>query len=58
MIEKDVLSLRARHKYDKTLYWAGQLFTEGFDTSPVHVVEELEEEEEGGGEVLGVKSET
>jgi hypothetical protein len=56
MAEKDVLSLRATHKYEKTLYWAGQLFTESFDTSPVHVVEEVEEEEGGDGE-LGVKRE-
>jgi hypothetical protein len=53
--EKDVLSLRATHKYEKTLYWAGQLFTESFDTSPVRVVE-VEEEEGGDGE-LGVKRE-
>jgi hypothetical protein len=57
MAEKDVLSLRATHKYEKTLYWAGQLFTESFDTSPVHVVEEVEEEEEGWDGELGVKRE-
>ena len=42
--EKDVLSLRTSHQYERPLYWAGQLFYEDFDTSPVHVVEELDEE--------------
>lgn len=56
MAENDVLSLRKTHKYERTLYWAGQLFTESFDTSPVHVVEEVEEDEAGVGE-LAVKSE-
>lgn len=42
--ENDVLALRNTHKYERTLYWAGQLFTEGFDTSPVHVVEEVDED--------------
>ncbi|KAK3294535.1 uncharacterized protein B0H64DRAFT_400950 [Chaetomium fimeti] len=48
--ESDVLSLRKTHKYEKTLYWAGQLFTENFDTSPVHVVEELDENDTDAAE--------
>ncbi|KAL1840237.1 hypothetical protein VTJ49DRAFT_668 [Mycothermus thermophilus] len=40
MKEQQVLRLRASHQYERTLYWCGQLFTETFDTSPVHVVEE------------------
>jgi hypothetical protein len=61
LAEADVLRLRTTYKYERTMYWTGQLFTETFDTSPVHVVEELdemEEEEKGGGsEQLAVKSE-
>ncbi|KAG7287574.1 hypothetical protein NEMBOFW57_007086 [Staphylotrichum longicolle] len=44
--EEEVLNLRATHKYGKTLHWAGQLFYGDFDTSPVHVVEELDEDGE------------
>ncbi|KAL2267134.1 hypothetical protein VTJ83DRAFT_4411 [Remersonia thermophila] len=39
--EQQVLRLRTTHQYESTLYWCGQLFTETFDTSPVHVVEEV-----------------
>jgi hypothetical protein len=51
--------LRKSHKYEKTLYWAGQLYTEKFDTSPVHVVEELDDTETEAEEETqpGVKSE-
>jgi len=57
--ESDVLRLRNSHKYEKTLYWAGQLYTENFDTSPVHVVEELDDTETETEEESqqGVKSE-
>lgn len=51
--------MRKSHKYERTLYWTGQLYTESFDTSPVHVVEELDESETEAekGNHLGVKSE-
>ena len=45
LTEDDVLNLRTTHRYGKTLYWAGQLFSGDFDTSPVNIVEELDEEE-------------
>lgn len=39
-IERQILSLRDKHKYGKSLYWAGQLFSsEFFDRSPATVVE-------------------
>ncbi|KAK4152150.1 hypothetical protein C8A00DRAFT_44744 [Chaetomidium leptoderma] len=55
--ENDVLRLRAAHKYERPLYWAGQLFTEDFDTSPVHVVEELDEEEVKAAVAVAVENE-
>ena len=53
--ETHVRGLRDRHRYEGTLYWAGQLFSDDFDRSPVCVVEEVDGEGEEGVEL--VKSE-
>ena len=43
-----VRRLRDRHRYEGTLYWAGQLFSDDFDRSPVCVVEDVDGEAEEG----------
>ncbi|KAM7182950.1 hypothetical protein V8F20_012786 [Naviculisporaceae sp. PSN 640] len=40
--KNDLLVLRKRHKYEDPLYWCHQLFSEEWDKSPAHVIEEEE----------------
>ncbi|KAL2143606.1 hypothetical protein VTI28DRAFT_10191 [Corynascus sepedonium] len=57
--EADVQSLKTTHKYEENLYWTGQLFTEDFDKSPVHIEDvPVDEEIEGREETqVAIKSE-
>jgi len=59
LVEADVQSLKTTHKYEENLYWTGQLFTEDFDKSPVHIEDvPVDEEIEGREETqVAIKSE-
>ncbi|KAK3318158.1 hypothetical protein B0H66DRAFT_477050 [Apodospora peruviana] len=42
--QNDAFVLRRKHKYESPLYWCYQLYSEDWDKSPAHVIEEEDEE--------------